>query len=437
MKRYFFIVLVFPLLFAAASIQAQDTEQPNIVVLFADDLGYSDLGSYGHPTIRTPNLDRMARQGFRMTSFYAFPSCSPARGALMTGRYPTRTGMTGVVGPDQQGGLNPDEVVMAEALKAEGYQTQAVGKWHLGHLKKQYLPTSNGFDHYFGLPYSNDMIPPWVGTDRPLRFYGDDGALDGEVDQSKLTTRYTSVATDFIQEASDSQEPFFLYLAYSMPHLPIDTTDRFSGRSRAGLYGDVIETIDWSAGQILQSLEKAGVDGETIVVFTSDNGPWSNMPGRMKQGGNKAWHAGFTGILRGAKGTTWEGGVRVPAIVRWPGEIPAGRRSAGIAALMDLYTTLVLAGGGEVPDDRPVDGLNLMPWWKGKQEHSPRDEFFYFRGGIDGVRRGPWKFRKGKLFHLGRDPGEQYDVSGNHPDIVKELKQMVRDYPNSAQTYRE
>ncbi len=413
---------------------------PNIVILFADDLGYGDLSSYGHPTIRTPHLDGMAQEGMRMTSFYtAAPSCTPSRAALLTGRYPVRVGLPHVLMPDVENGLPPEEITLAEALKEEGYRTMAVGKWHLGHARPALMPTANGFDRYFGLLYSNDMIRPWVQTDRPLELYRDTEPVGDPGDQSMLTVRYTEEAVDFIRE--DRSEPFFLYLAYSMPHLPINTADRFRGRSRAGLYGDVIETIDWSAGRVLQALQEEGLDENTIVVFTSDNGPWLNLPDRMLQAGNEPWHAGSPGLLRGAKATTYEGGMRVPGIVRWPGRIPAGQVSAEIATTMDLYPTLLNAAGAEVPRDRPVDGADIMPLLTGSVDASPTRGLYYFQGTeLQGVRDGRWKLRvtgeEVELFDLEVDPSERYNVAEAHSGVVARLREEMRRFDEDVRTDR-
>jgi len=415
------------------------TGTPNIVVLFADDLGYGDLGSFGHPTIRTTNLDKMAGEGIRLTSFYAAaPSCTPSRAALLTGRYPLRSGLPHVLMPESENGILESEITIAEALKEHGYRTKAIGKWHLGHAKEEFLPTSNGFDSYYGLLYSNDMIKPWVQTDKPLQLYRDTEPIEHPVDQTTLTVRYTDEAVNFINTAKN--EPFFLYLAYSMPHLPIYTTDDFKGKSRAGHYGDVIETIDWSVGRILESLKEHGIDNNTIVVFTSDNGPWLNLPARMLQKGNKPWHAGSPGLLRGSKGNTYEGGMRVPGIIRWPGQIPAGQISAEMATTMDLYATLLTAAGANVPSDRAIDGNDIMPMIKGESP-SPTNVFYYFRGNeLEAVREGKWKFRfsnhtrpertrdqepEPELFNLDVDPSERYNVAKEHPGVMNRMREMM------------
>ncbi len=400
---------------------------PNIVLLFADDLGYGDLGVYGNPTIRTPNLDRLASQGLRMTAFYSAPSCVPARTQLLLGRYPSRTNVRGTsVGGD--GGIPDEYVTLAQALGAAGYRTAMAGKWHLGYARAEYLPVGKGFDSWFGLPYSNDMIKPWVQTDEPLWLYRDAERVEHPVDQDQLTLRYTAEVVDVIRERSD--QPFFAYLAYNMPHLPLRTAGRFRGMSRSGLYGDVIEAIDWSAGQIVQALDETGQSDNTIVIFTSDNGPWLNLPGRMLSGGVVPWHAGSPGPLRGAKHTTYEGGVRVPFIVRWPGVVQPGTVTAEMGATLDLYATLLAAGGGEVPADS--DGHDLAALWAGRTAQSPRRDFVYHRGsGVQGMRVGPWKLRTiegEELFHLDRDPSERYNVAAEHPEIVAQLRARIDEF---------
>lgn len=414
--------------------------RPNFIIVFADDMGYGDLSCYGHPTIRTPHLDRMATEGVRLTSFYAAaPFCTPSRVGLLTGRYPIRTGQYSNLGPGSRGGLSTDEVTLADALKGLGYRTMCIGKWHLGHTRG-YRPTERGFDRFFGLPYSNDMIPPWVQTDRPLHLFRDTEPVEEHpVNQDTLTERYIAEATSFIQ--SSGEQPFLLYLPHSMPHLPVHTSDRFRGTSRAGLYGDVIETIDWGMGEILRTLKQERLDRNTMVVFTSDNGPWLDLPARMLQKGNEPWHAGSPALLRGYKGNTYEGGQRVPCIARWPGRIPAGQTSADIASTLDLFTTVIETAGGTVPQDRKIDGRNILPFFQGK-ESSPVTEFFYCRSNnLEAVRDGSWKLRLSRharddleadqpltpeLFDLGLDPSERYNVADRHPDIVDRLDERLR-----------
>jgi arylsulfatase A-like enzyme len=300
-----------------------------------------------------------------------------------------------------------------------------VGKWHLGYKQKKFLPTHQGFDTWFGLPYSNDYIKPWVRTDEPLGLYRGDEMVEHPFDQDPLTTRYTEEAVKRIEE---SNGPFLLYLAYAMPHLPLHVSDERRGKSKAGLYGDVIEEVDWSVGEVLAALEKKGVADNTLVFFASDNGPWVEMPPRMQQAGNELWHAGSTGPLRGSKGQTYEGGPRVPAIVRWPGKIQPGRTSGELVGMPDIYRTLVELGGGTLPD-HPVDGHDLAPFLRGESEASPREAYYYFRGGLEAVRVGRWKLRtttgKPELFDMVTDPYERVNRAGEMPDKVAELRKRM------------
>jgi arylsulfatase A-like enzyme len=301
-----------------------------------------------------------------------------------------------------------------------------VGKWHLGHDPVDHLPTRRGFDSYFGLLYSNDMIPPWVKTDRPLRLYRDTEPLGELGDQSDLTARYTDEALSFIRAGG---APYFLYLPYAMPHLPISAPARFRGKSRAGLYGDVVETIDWSVGEILKA-----VDDNTLVVFTSDNGPWHDLPSRMLQNGVEPWYTGSKNLLRGAKGSTWEGGLREPFIARWRGVIPAGQVSADMASTLDLFPTIAGAAGAAMPADRVYDGSDIMPFLRG-QAPSPRRDFFYFSGpNCEGLREGSWKVRrargsdKAELFNVDVDPAEMYDQFGGNREMGERMLSRMRDF---------
>jgi arylsulfatase A-like enzyme len=421
--------------FSLNSLQAADSRPPNVVIIFADDLGYGDLGCYGHPTIRTPELDRMAAEGMKFTQFYsAAPVCTPSRAALMTGRLPIRTGMTSdkrvVLFPDSPGGLPPEEVTLAEALKERGYATGAIGKWHLGHLP-QYLPTRNGFDEYFGLPYSNDMYSKQRG-DPPVPLMRGEEIIEQPVVQETLTRRYTEEAVKFIEQHRGG--PFFLYIAHTFPHIPLFASDSFRGKSARGLYGDTVEELDWSVGQVLKTLRNLKLAEDTFVFFTSDNGPWLTQ---HLQGGS-------AGLLREGKGSTWEGGMREPAIAWQPGRIPAGVTTQELGSTMDLYVTAIRMAGGEPPADRPIDGYDLRPVLY-RTGPSPRQEMFFYRGiRLMAVRQGPWKAHfitqpslgAGKaethepplLFHLGHDPSEQYNVADKQPEVVKRLQELAADH---------
>ena len=411
----------------AAPPSSQTVDRPNLVILYADDLGYGDLGCYGHPTIRTPNLDRMAAEGLRFTQFYsAAPVCTPSRAALMTGRLPIRNGMcddrVGVLFPDSTGGIQPEEITLAEALKRQGYATACVGKWHLGHLP-QYLPTKHGFDEYLGLPYSNDMKPT------PL-ILGEEEIEEPAV-QETLTPRYTLKAVDFIRRHREG--PFFLYLAYTFPHVPLHTSDAFRDKSLRGLYGDVVEEIDWSVGEVLRTLRDSGLAERTLVFFSSDNGPWLI----------KKLDGGSAGLLRDGKGTTWEGGMREPGIAWWPGTVKAGTVTAELAGTMDLFTTFITLAGGTVPADRTIDGLDIRPVLLGTGP-SPRKEYFYYHGTqLAAARLGPFKAHfmtwqsgvKGNqqhdpplLFNIEQDPSETVDLAKDNPDVLARIKQAVEQH---------
>jgi arylsulfatase A len=418
---------------AAEPLQAAG--RPNVVILFADDMGYGDLSCFGHPTIRTPNLDRMAQEGMRLTSFYvAAPVCTPSRVGLLTGRYPIRAGQPGNTGPGKMGGLPLTEILIPQVLKPLGYKTMIVGKWHLGYQPEEYLPYKRGFDHWYGLPYSNDHKRPFVDTDVPLWLYRDSEKIEYPVVQETLTERYTDEAIKFIKASKGS--PFFLYVPYAMPHLPVSASGKFRVTSRAGLYGDVIETIDYSAGRILETLQSEGLDDNTLVIFTSDNGPWLNLPDRMLQDGNEWWHTGSPSLLNGAKGTTYEGGHRVPFIARWPGTIPPRQISSDIVSSLDIFPMVVKAAGGDVPQDRTMDGSDILPFLQG-QSASPRKEFFYCVGkNLQAVREGPWKYREVRnvieLYHLDRDPAEKYNVAERYTDIAARLQAKLESFKESV-----
>ncbi len=409
---------------------------PNIVLFYVDDLGYGDLSGYGHPNHHTPRLDRLAAEGVKMTAFYtAAPVCTPSRAALLTGRYPIRFGMHNNEGPNTMGGMPPEEVTMAEALQAAGYRTAAFGKWHLGSVDGHF-PTQHGFDEYFGILYSNDMMPPWVQTERPLHLYRDTIPTEEyPVDQTTLTRRYTEEALRFVREGGE--EPFFLYVPHAMPHLPIYASDTFSGASAGGTYGDVIEEIDWSVGQVLDVLDEEGLSDNTVFIFTSDNGPWNEMPPRMYETeAVERWHAGTQGPFRGSKASTWDGGHRVPFIVRWPGHLPENAFRTNVATNMDLYPTLLSIAGADIPEDRPIDGRDLMAVWT-DDAPSPHEYFYYFISNrLEAIRDQDWKLNVKPvdngpvdplLFNMREDPYERFNVADAHPEVVDRLfSELIR-----------
>jgi arylsulfatase A-like enzyme len=407
------------------SIQGEQPKRPNLIVLYADDLGYGDLGCYGHPTIRTPELDRMAAEGMRFTQFYsAAPICTPSRAALLTGRLPIRSGLNRVLNPKSLGGIPAYEITLADALRERGYATTCIGKWHLGHLEP-YRPLRHGFDRYYGLFYSNDM--------QPVGLYRDNEEIENPIHQETLTERYTDEALRFIHNCTrgTTTRPFFLYLAYTMPHVPLSVSPRFAGRSKRGLYGDVVETIDWSAGQILKALRDEGLAPNTLVFFSSDNGPWLS----------RGEASGSAGLLREGKGSTWEGGIRMPCLAWWPGQIKAGTVSAELACTMDFFTTGLQVTGAPLPRDRILDGKSLLPVLLGTGKSQQQVLFFYVHTELMGVRKGPWKLHfktqtefaekervthdPPLLYHLEHDPSEKYDVAREHPEVIADIRKEV------------
>jgi len=404
-------------------------EKPNIIILLADDMGYGDLSVQGHPTIRTPNIDQLASEGIRFTSFQTAVWCVPSRTQLMTGRYMPRVNFGGGTGSDGDGGLPDSEVTLAEGLKDAGYSTGMVGKWHLGYKEDRFLPPNQGFDSWFGLPYSNDMIKPWVQTDELLGFYRGTEMVEHPINQDSLTVRYTDEAVAFIEGHANGEQPFLFYLGYAMPHLPVRTTEEFRGSSRAGLYGDVIETIDWSVEQILTKLDEMEISENTIVFFASDNGPWLNLPERMLQDGNMPWHAGSSGHLRGSKATTYEGGSRVPAMIRWPAQIEPNQVTDQLVGMPDIYRTMMEIGGATLPD-HTLDGYDLTSFLTGESKASSRNEYAYFRYGVlEAMRIGEWKLRiqeeEPQLFNMQDDPGERFNRAEDHPEIVENIRQRM------------
>ena len=421
---------------------------PNVIIILTDDQGYGDVGVFGAKNFATPNLDGLARDGAKFTNFHVAQAvCSASRAALLTGCYSNRVGIHGALGPGATHGLNPSELTIAEMLKARGYATGMAGKWHLGH-RAPFLPNRRGFDESFGLPYSNDMWPfhpeAKPGTYPPLPLYENGRVIDAEITPEKmrnLTTWYTERAVSFIER--NRERPFFFYLAHAMPHVPLAVSDKFKGKSAAGLYGDVMMEIDWSVGEVLRALAKHHLEKDTLVIFTSDNGPWLSY-------GN---HAGSAGPLREGKGTSWEGGTRVPCLMRWPGRIPAGATSDDFVMTIDLLPTLAKLTGARLPET-PIDGLDVWPLLsRSPGAKNPHEGYgiWYAQNELQSVVSGDgrWKLvlahryrtlagrpggrdgipasyenadvRAPALFELSRDLGETTDVAAAHPDVVQRL----------------
>ena len=457
MKSIFslFFALFLGVLFSYAQNGSGNDSPPNFVIIFADDLGYGDLSCFGNPTIKTPNLDQMAAEGQKWTQFYvADPVCTPSRAGLMTGRYPYRNGMSSaarvVLFPDSDGGLPPSEVTIAEVLKQKNYATAAIGKWHLGHLPP-YLPGKQGFDYYFGIPYSNDMdfvrgspnyhknahADPNFRAD--TRHYNvplieNETEIERPTDQNTYTRRCTEKSIAFIK--SNKDKPFFLYLAHNQPHIPLFAHEEFVGSSKRGLYGDVLQEIDWSVGQILKTIKEQGLAENTIVMFSSDNGPWLTF----------GTHGGSAGPLRAGKGTTFEGGQRVPTIFWGPGHIKPGIVDE-MGSTLDIIKTFAALSGTKAPTDRIMDGYDLSPVLTGTGA-SPRKVFFYWtRGVLHAARSGKWKLHiqqrepvnygkvvkleRPELYNLEADISEKYDKYEAEPEIVAQLEQLIKTHQAS------
>jgi len=422
--------------------------RPNIILINTDDQGYADVGRFGAKGFKTPNLDKMADEGIILTNFHVAQSgCSASRTALLTGCYPVRLGILGALTPDEKIGLNPNETTIAELLKPLGYKTAIYGKWHLGH-HPEFLPTRQGFDDYFGIPYSHDMWPnhPWQGTVfnfPPLPLMQGEEVIEFDPDISQLTTWYTEHALKFIEE--NKEQPFFLYVAHNMPHVPLAVSDKFKGQSERGLYGDVIMEIDWSVGEILDALKKFDIDQNTMVIFTSDNGPWLTYGG----------HGGSALPLREGKGSSFEGGERVPFIMRWPDKIPAGLVSDEPAMTIDLLPTIAKITGAKLPDKK-IDGKNILPLMLGMEgAKNPHESYFFYRSedlqavltdhwklilphtystvaGItprnDGIPVASYKKQIGlELYDLKNDKSETTNLAEEYPDVVKRLMIFVED----------
>jgi arylsulfatase A-like enzyme len=418
--KYFLLLIAALGLGVAGAVKAQSKpNKPNIILILADDLGYGDIGAFGATDIQTPHIDKLAADGIKFTSFYSTsPVCSPTRAGLLTGRLPRRMGIDHVFFPESFTGIPSDEVTLAEALKANGYHTGVIGKWHLGH-HRQFLPLQNGFDEYYGIPYSNDM----QGV-----AYLKGNAVDSlKVNQAYTTRTYTRKAVEFID--SHKNKPFFLYLAHSMPHVPLYASPAFAGKSKRGLYGDVIQELDWSVGQVVGAVKRNGLDKNTLVIFTSDNGPWLVFD----------VEGGSAGPLRQGKGTTFEGGQRVAAVAWWPGRIAAGRVYEDLATQLDLYPTLVhLTGSEAFQTKKPLDGENISSVLLGTGKRTGDEFAYYSEGKIEAFRKGDWKIRLPHpgvktggitlveatdtlLFNLKTDVGEKQNVLRSNPAKAREL----------------
>ena len=470
MKRTsLFIILLIACLYSGIAQETEKNIQPNFIVIFADDLGYGDLGTFGHPTIKTPALDQLAYEGQKWTNFYvAAPVCTPSRAGILTGRLPIRSGMCSdkrrVLFPNSNGGLPQSEITIARALKGNGYHTAAIGKWHLGH-KAQFLPTNHGFDSYFGIPYSNDMDKIkgknyqadqfTFAEDEYYQAYNvplmrNEEVVERPADQRTITKRYTEEAIRKIEDFKG--EPFFIYLAHNLPHIPLFRSGEFKGKSLAGIYGDVIEEIDWSVEQIIRTLKAEGLAENTLVVFTSDNGPWHIFK----------THGGSSGLLRGAKGGTFEGGMREPTIFWWPENLKPGV-VMDLGTSMDLLPTFCSLSNTPLPQDRTYDGYDISPVLLGTGT-GEREVVFYYRGQqVYAVRKGDYKahfitqleygsktahpitvpemeivnkptvLEQPLLYNLSVDPGENYNIAEDHPEIIEEIRKVLARHQKSIE----
>ena len=426
------------------AIAAESKDKPNFIIIFIDDQGYQDLGCFGSPNIKTPNIDQMAGDGMRFTDFYSAASvCTPSRAALMTGCYPERVGNLGVLFPRNNTGLNPEETTIAKMLKPLGYATACVGKWHLGHLK-EFLPTSHGFDSYYGIPYSNDMgiaANMKLAKDIVLRenqtletlkkykrnlvpLMRNEEVIEYPADQNTLTKRYTQEAIGFITKSKGQGKSFFLYMPHTMPHIPLYASPEFEGKSDAGLYGDCIEEIDWSVGEIIKTLKSEGIDKNTFIVYTSDNGPW-NLKGNKtdKVKGNMNRRIGGSALpLKGYKFQKWEGGMREPTVMWWPGRIPPGKVCKELAGTIDMLPTIAALSGAKLPEKK-IDGKDITPLIEARRGAKTPHEAYFYR--TKGVRSGNWKFIENKLFDLSRDISESKNVAAENAEVADRLKKLL------------